>query len=341
MANPNNFVRSRSVFTPPMRCTAIRFPSEAVPAEKAAPRQTITSILHTTLRARRGPGDTVQPRRLRGPMRRLTICSDLRRGQVLLVYPQEKIKFVDRYNWEIRLAQIQLAQWFIVPIYRRDPPGLAHPRARRGASRGPGLPFPTGASSAEPPPPFSLRAGSRCASPLRRASSRAPGQSPSTRRTSRRASAPAPAASSLPLEPTGAAAVATSRKYCQPPAACPPPPPGLPQGLRPEDAHVLPHHRQPPGRAHRDGPRRELPHHQAAGARGDGAPPARRRARPGSDGPHALSRPHAPAPVSARRRWRTWRWPRSSRTSSRTSPAGSRSEPRAPPPDPAARPSRR
>ena len=37
----------------------------------------------------------------------------------MLVYPKENIKVVDRYNWEIRLAQIQLAQWFIVPIYRR------------------------------------------------------------------------------------------------------------------------------------------------------------------------------------------------------------------------------
>jgi hypothetical protein len=30
----------------------------------------------------------------------------------------ENVKEVDRYNWEIKLTQIQLAQWVVVPIYR-------------------------------------------------------------------------------------------------------------------------------------------------------------------------------------------------------------------------------
>lgn len=47
-----------------------------------------------------------------------TICDAPDAMQVRLVYPKENIKEVDRYNWEIKLTQIQLAQWFIVPIYR-------------------------------------------------------------------------------------------------------------------------------------------------------------------------------------------------------------------------------
>lgn len=62
-----------------------------------------------------------------------------------MVYPKENIKVVDRYNYEIKLTKIQLAQWFIVPIYRRAHSDLYWP----GCARWPRLTLPCCATASQ------------------------------------------------------------------------------------------------------------------------------------------------------------------------------------------------